>query len=349
MADRIIGFTTTCLIGILTNRAFQIGSRTELTSIETAFTANNINWHRDQDADWLIEPLKFQARNRNYNQSILDTKEYFAVNTIDDFRLQDKLLRRDLNEVLGGLNEFKTVFLSSNRGKTIRIFENDNHNKVLKEMGLTPYNAFGCLVNYLLKPKEDIFIPVLEEYKKMTSTDTNTLKITIQIRVGDWLWTSTDHNSLNVDRFLPYFSCAQQIEDFANIDKKYTNVIWYLLTESIALRKSAKQRYGDKILTNLNITTEHSSKEQSVCETNTNCAVSHTGFKTAAAEWWLMGYSDYFVITRYSGYGRSAAFRSLKKDNIYTVASGKHGPFQLNCDNKSFTDMETLSFDWSGI
>ena len=60
---------------------------------------------------------------------------------------------------------------------------------------------------------------------------------------------SSGSQFINTDRFLPYFSCAQQIEDFAKLQKNYTTVIWYLLTESIALRKSARQKYGEKILT----------------------------------------------------------------------------------------------------
>jgi hypothetical protein len=60
-----------------------------------------------------------------------------------------------------------------------------------------------------------------------------------------------------------------------------------------------------------------------------------------------MGYTDYHVITRYSGYGRTAGMRSLRKNSIYTIQIGQKNV--AVCDDKSFTDLENLSYDWSGI
>jgi hypothetical protein len=40
--------------------------------------------------------------------------------------------------------------------------------------------------------------------------------------------------------------------------------------------------------------------------------------------------------------------RSLQRDTIYTV-NYKRMSAPIRCDNQSFSDLETLSFDWSGI
>jgi hypothetical protein len=69
-----------------------------------------------------------------------------------------------------------------NRGKTIRLHENEYHRDMLKKVGLTPHNTFGCLVNYLLQPLPSIFIPVLPQLKAFQ--DMNTVIIGIQIRTG---------------------------------------------------------------------------------------------------------------------------------------------------------------------
>jgi len=86
MADRIIGFTTIFLIAVLTDKAFQMGRREHLPVFEEAFNSRNINWTRLPDADWLMHPLILRAERRNYNKSILLSRQYWAVNTLDDYR-----------------------------------------------------------------------------------------------------------------------------------------------------------------------------------------------------------------------------------------------------------------------
>jgi hypothetical protein len=53
--------------------------------------------------------------------------------------------------------------ISINRGKTIRLFENSHHTNKLTRLGLEPATAFGCAINYLLKPKPEIFLPLLKQ------------------------------------------------------------------------------------------------------------------------------------------------------------------------------------------
>lgn len=271
MADRVVGFATALMIAILTDRAFQMGKRGKLPIFEAAFESPNINWSRDADPDWLIEPLHEKANPRNYNQTVLDSKEYYAVNTINDFRLQDTLLRKDLSEIMGG--EARTTMMVGNRGKTIRMFENGNYVKKLEAMGLNPYTAFGCLVNYMMQPKKEIFLSVYDQFEKMSNPDPTVLKISLQIRTGDHVWGNNANINADEGKALlasvdRYFACAQQIEDFAKAENpsKYSSVLWYLATDSKPLRHAAAAHYGDKIVTSLDTTIEHSAKENSVCQ-----------------------------------------------------------------------------------
>lgn len=352
MADRIVGFTTTLLIAILTDRAFQMGKRGQLPSFEVAFDAPYFNWTRAADPDWLIEPLHEKANPRNYNQSVLDSKKYYAVNTINDIRLQDSLLRKDLSVIMGG--DARTTLMVGNRGKTIRMFENSNYNKRLVDTGLTPHSAFGCLVNFMMQPKKEIFLPIYDQFQVMSNPDPSILKISLQIRTGDHVWGSNAGSGeaegkallQSLDRF---FSCAQQIEDFVLQDNpgKYKSVLWYLATDSKLLRHAAVAHYGAKLVTSVYSTLEHSAKESSVCPPGQDsgaCTVSGGGFTTAAAEWWMLGYAEYHVVTLYSGYGRTGAYRTLSTDRIYTIH--QHA---MQCTKSSYSDLEHLMYDWSGI
>lgn len=352
LADRVIGSVTAFMIAILTDRAFQVGRRYSLPHLETVFSSPFINWTREEDADWLIEPLKHDAKMRQYNHTVMETKEYFAVNTINDIRFQDKLLRGDLQALMGG-QEISTTMLAINRGKTIRMFENEHYRERLLTMGLTPSTAFGCLMHFLFRPLPDLFLPLHKEFYTLTTAmEHKILPISIQIRAGDTFLNGNNHDhAIDIGHYRAYFDCAEQIERFALTSGNYSKVYWYLVSDSVALRRAALEEYGsDKLITPLHSMVEHSSKEASVCgnKQSPNCVVSNEGFRTAAAEWWLLSFAPYHVITRYSGYGRSAAMYSLHPDSIYTVMNGK-GSASITCSPQSFTDLETLSFDWSGI
>jgi hypothetical protein len=191
-----------------------------------------------------------------------------------------------------------------------------------------------------------------EQFQQMTKPDPSVLKISIQVRSGDQVWGSNanTHNPADGDAMLAglnrFFSCAEQIEKFVLEENpgKYSSVLWFLATDSKTLRHAASAHYGSKVVTALHTHLEHSGKEQSVCTAGEACVVSDLGFNTAAAEWWLLGYADYHVITLYSGFGRSGAFRTLSTDRIYTVHQSA-----VTCNKGGFSNLENLMYDWAGI
>jgi hypothetical protein len=91
MADRIVGLSTVFIIALLTQRAFQIGQLSNLPNLELAFSSPNINWYRGIDNDELQAPLAAYAKKRNYNDSILAKREFYAVNTASKHALYRKV------------------------------------------------------------------------------------------------------------------------------------------------------------------------------------------------------------------------------------------------------------------
>ena len=75
-----------------------------------------------------------------------------------------------------------------------------------------------------------------------------------------------------------------------------------------------------------------------------DCSVSSNGFTSAAAEWWMLGYAHYHVITLYSGFGRSGAYRTLEAERMYTI----HQTVK-ECNATSFTKHEDMQYEWAGI
>ena len=372
MADRTIGVVTTLFIAILTGRAIQISSRDALPVYEDAFYSPYINWSRSSDPEWVMEPFLKHSIPTNFNQTIQRSQNYYAVNLINKDNICNNLLRKRCPIVQA--IKYDTVFVMNNRGRTIRMFEHPAYSRRLKDMGLTPYSAFGCLLNFALQPKPDIFLPVFDQFEVLTRSDPLVLKIAIQIRTGDHLFLSDEQSGISynnakevLQNYKDFFACAEEIETFA-MANRYTSAVWYLATESQAIRHAAIEVFGSKVVTSLTSKIEHSSKENFDCSSGSSsevggeygtplspgrnlddlrstCAVSQEGFYAAAAEWWMLGYADYHVITVSSGFGRSGAFRAMQSDRIYTI----YKDHPVSCSKNSFTQLEDLMYDWSGI
>lgn len=328
IADRITGLVSVFLWGLAAGRKFQIGLLPGLHPLQSAFNSPHINWKRSQDPDWMIEPLYESAITKDYNQTV-SWKSLAAFNMIGG-----RLTELWDGDLISQSADTDTLMVASNRGHTVALFDNSFIKPFLDGIGLSPATAFGCIVNYLLVPRPEIFADLGPQLKAIN--EHQGLKIGIQIRVGDAMMNA----NVTVDDFDAYFACAVNIEQFAA--QQGQRVLWILASDSHQLRQQAVTKFGDKVVT-ANIQPEHSSKEASVC--SVDCKVSTNGFLTAAGEWWLLGMSDFFVISANSGFGRTAAFRSLRSEATFTIRPGM--PPQCGAD--SFDGTKKLAADWAGI
>ena len=92
------------------------------------------------------------------------------------------------------------------------MFENNYYKDKLTDMGLTQHTAFGLLLNSLLKPRPEIFLPIYGSFSRLTNSDA--IRITIQIRTGDSNMADTNHK-VDFALYKNFFSCAEDISDFA--------------------------------------------------------------------------------------------------------------------------------------
>jgi len=49
----------------------------------------------------------------------------------------------------------KIVYVSTNRGMSIKIFSHPKFGRMLRAMGLREWSAFGCIFNYLFRPSSE--------------------------------------------------------------------------------------------------------------------------------------------------------------------------------------------------
>eukprot|EP01031_Cornospumella_fuschlensis_P034089 gene34089-41262_t len=344
LADRVIGIVSSFMLAMLTGRAFQIGPRSPLIPLQSVFNTKYINWIRPADPEWIIEPLKYKAKEMNYNSTVLSEKRHFAVNTLDNWKLLNNFLSQNLDGLLGG--DAQITYIVINRGLSMRIFTNKHYSNELEiTWRLSQETAFGCIVHLLFQPKPEIFLTIPDLFSGVMQVQESSKKVVligIQIRVGDHIFAN---DAVQLAGFHAYFDCARQIEEFA-LQEGYSEAKWLVVTDSRSLRKEVVAAYGDKVITSLHTHIEHSAKESSVC--THNCTVSSKGFEAAAAEWWMLSFSTYHIISQYSGFGRSASMVGFKGRSVYTVPH-KMMSKTIACGKNSATDFYDLPYEWSGV
>ena len=122
-------------------------------------------------------------------------------------------------------------------------------------------------------------------------------------------------------------------------------VIWYLNSESLSLRHSAKAVYGSKLLTNTEIaptTVDCRSQGQSCAQSDMS-----TGTQLAAAELFLSSLADYHVVTLNSGFGMVAAWMSSNWNHIYGIH--RESVSNRRCGLNDYDSLYNLSILWQGI
>ncbi len=95
-----------------------------------------------------------------------------------------------------------TLMVTTNSGHSVALFDNPFIKPVLEDAGLSPATAFGCIVNYLLVPRPEIFADLGPQLRAIN--DHQGLKIGIQIRVGDALM----NGNVTLHDFDAFFACA---------------------------------------------------------------------------------------------------------------------------------------------
>ena len=189
----------------------------------------------------------------------------------------------------------------------------------------------------------DLFDGISDIRDMIMSRNSSTVMIGIHVRKGDSSFSA--NLTTNTTIKLPsHFRCAESLEKkFLSSYDDTKRFIWYLLSDSPTVRVQAKKLYGSKLMTSFD-NIEHTSNGLHECDSlKTRCAVSEQGFRRAAAEWWLFGHMDFFIIGENTGYGKSAAMRSLRAKSIFMVSDNN------DCAPDKYTPVNEMAGQWSGL
>ena len=168
----------------------------------------------------------------------------------------------------------------------------------LEGLGLTYATAFGCVLEYLFKPRPDVLGIIASETRRIR--DPNTFTIGIQIRMGDHVLSGGD-SLVNVSspEIAQFFTCAQQIQDSLPRVLRRHRVVWLLVSDSASLREAAAIEFGPKVLTKLEVNPGHSFiRSANDSEAGQDFSErDKEAFKIAAAEQYLLSMADAHIIS----------------------------------------------------
>lgn len=115
-------------------------------------------------------------------------------------------------------------------------------------MGLSRLTAFTCAWEYLFVPVPAV-VERVERWRQELSAP-GLLKLGIQVRLGDGEMLDS-RPEYNREAYLTkaeyFFKCAEALEKKYNTENR--TVIWFLISDSLNLRRAASEKYGAKLLT----------------------------------------------------------------------------------------------------
>lgn len=286
----------------------------------------------------------------------IDKSEYFITGFHETEGIVSPKGSTRLHEFKGGIPVLRGVFPSHKaviiaeqtfwaKGLIRRFYENEEVTRALHELGLREALCHGCMINFVLHINEEVmsmFAPYALQLRQL-----HQLTVGVQIRMGDSHMTGgagmterqradtawqRDNEKL-LRHGMTFMGCGEQLIDIHRISDDQPT-LFFLVSDHVGLRGMLQERYGQRLL---------------VIPTSDRFSIGHTDIgdpslynttistlkrdraadylRVAAGEQWILAYNDFLVIEHEgSGFGRSAAFRSLQVGNTW---KGRGGP---RCD-----------------
>lgn len=205
--------------------------------------------------------------------------------------------------------EFPAISVTSWVGHIMLLLDNPYHKEELYRLGITPATAFPCAVKFLLRLRPAVLAPFADELRRLSNPAV--LTIGIQIRVGDAALAPGGANA-TLALYAAFFRCAAQIEA-ARQRAPDQLVLYYLISDSLQLRRAAADALGAKLLTSLWTPLRHTRYFRGPADQQ------QESFRAAVAEAWLFSLTQYQVVGRNSRFGSLGAFMSGRFHQAYTI------------------------------
>lgn len=327
-SDRLVGVFTGFYLALLSNRSFQVFTRPDtVPPFEVALQPSFV--------DWMVTPEEAGAIEYTIPRSD-EINEVFKVQRGDGPTFEE-LSHHILPENI--LSSIPTVLYNSNRGLVYKLFHFAPYSTILQSTyGIKPRMALHCAFHHLFRPSEEVLATALP-YSKVLYEST-AVKIGIQVRTGDSHFNDKP-DFATVQLFRPFFLCAERITNMVLSINNATSVLWYLISDSQSLKRSAVATYGQKvqIVTNVNDTVIHVGQLKG--NASERMSKGRVGMQHIVAELLSFAMCDFFVVSDHSGVGKLGAWLSSNR-TMQSTYSGRY------CHAGALSDRH-MAESWAGI
>ena len=347
VADRLAGLLTGFYAALLSKRVFFLSDWWTWGNVHVRLT----DALERQHINWTL-PLRFedQVQRDNTSYTMLD---YINTDPLFSPKGDANKTRTDTELILSNLSS--RIVFQSNRANIYTLLKNPPPAlAAAKDLGVLPQNGVYCAFHYLFKPRPEV-VELLRPHVHVLHDD-NIIKIGIHIRTGDHGFSFYTRLEVDSDPYYgKFFECAADIEKRILAGKgagagaeqqqqqqtttasahpppsPAPRVVWYLISDNLALKQSAAKKYGDKLLW-----TTHEPMHIGI-NNDVNDLAKHgpQSVQIAVADVLSLSKCDYFVLSHDSGLGKIAALLST-----HTPHDGRvYSTSQSGCRPLSDTEM----------
>ncbi|POY75522.1 hypothetical protein BMF94_1424 [Rhodotorula taiwanensis] len=319
-ADRMLGMTTALLFSIISGRAF-LAHWGQPAPLDLIFDSPFIDWSRPYNVS---SETSFAA-----GHALVTDRT--TIHTLNQGSAGLDYMLPGLVDSLMANGSSRWAQLDANRGTVLRSFTYPSVRPHLDRLGLTPTNAYSCLINYAFRPKRAA-LAFIAQYTSYFALPENFV-VGIQIRTGDKSMESAGWDRHTVAQYQYYFTCAEQLA--MTYARPTQRVVYYLITDSNDLEQDAKRVLGNRVVVT-GLEQAHAEIKANSSNVDDSIRRATDGFMRTIAESWIFAGTDYQILTANSGFGKIPTWQR-GRDN--TTVLNPRANCSLPSTLQTFVDM----------
>ena len=348
MADMIHGYISAFMWALISDRAFlieHVGYLDDDTqrTIEFAYHPVYVNWTSPllprHVYKCLLPPYHGECKGPNEGTTFFNGQNAVPYRLV--FGVNGGFpLKFDKTNLIDEYKDDDLLITVSNRGATVRIFDNPYHKEfLLNKLKLTPQTAFPCFFHLLFHMNRDVCDEACMHAAKVlhkAGKEGNHIRIGIHVR--------------NPGGGAPeHFYCADSLIERYK-EKGYKTLV-VLVTTSASLQAAAQNKYGESLILPAGQPKEaevvHDRSEGTWSREN-SAELDRRGVIDSARDYYILSLTDIQVLSRESGFGVVGSMLGLRREHVMYRMELKGE--QRQCSSEPEGDNITVfANEWSGL
>ena len=222
---------------------------------------------------------------------------------------------------------------------------------------LAPSSVLSTLVKRAHVPGENELVTILPPEhpteKELKLSTPSMIKIAIGIRAGDHSFDPKNDEKIRLQQYEHFLQCTNSItqslpQKLLDNAKKHTQVLWYVMSDSLHLRQLIHEKYGTKVLTDYTTANFHgdcANQKYGGCSEE----VLVKSITQAVAEMTLFSLADLHVVTHNSGFSRLGSELAKPPHMVFLLYRENTTSIQNYCLFGRHSSEATVEYTGGGV